>query len=90
MSVDHRLPAPDTPLSDAVADGWEALEQVFRTTVSWDIDPERIAVFGESTGGLIAALAAIRARDSGLPLEPTTPWRAPRRSRMAARHPTMI
>lgn len=68
ISVDHRLLAPDTPLSDAVDDGWEALEHVARTADEWGIDPQRIAVFGESTGGLICAIAAIRARDCGLVL----------------------
>ncbi|MFC3244220.1 alpha/beta hydrolase fold domain-containing protein [Gordonia humi] len=29
------------------------------------MDADRVAVFGESTGGLIAALSAIRARDAG-------------------------
>ncbi|WP_405430248.1 alpha/beta hydrolase [Micromonospora sp. NBC_00617] len=68
ISVEHRLLAPDTPLSDAVDDGWDALEHIYQGPDTWGVDPERVAVFGESTGGLIAALAAIRARDSGLSL----------------------
>ncbi|MYW92954.1 alpha/beta hydrolase [Amycolatopsis rubida] len=68
MSVDHRLLAPGTPLADAVDDGWEALEHVCRAPEEWGVDPGRAAVFGESAGGLIAALVAIRARDAGLSL----------------------
>ena len=64
VSVEHRLLAPGTPLSAAVDDGWDVLRHAAR----WGVDPARTAVFGESTGGLIAALAAIRAGESGLPL----------------------
>lgn len=54
VSVEHRLVAPGTPMSAAVDDAWDILEH-FATQ-------ERIAVFGESAGGLIAALLAIRAK----------------------------
>ncbi len=64
VSVEHRLVSPTVPLSAAVDDGWEVL----RRTAEWGIDPERVAVFGESAGALVAATAAIRARDSGLRL----------------------
>ncbi|GAA2907952.1 alpha/beta hydrolase [Actinoplanes cyaneus] len=64
VSVEHRLVGPAMPLSAAVDDGWEVL----RRTAEWGTDPERVAVFGESAGGLIAAMAAIRARDVGLRL----------------------
>ncbi|MFD7834352.1 alpha/beta hydrolase fold domain-containing protein [Streptomyces sp. NPDC059761] len=39
-----------------------------RHAADWGIDPARIAVFGESCGALIAALAAIRAGQAGLQL----------------------
>ncbi|GIH94124.1 alpha/beta hydrolase [Planobispora siamensis] len=68
VSVEHRLLDPDTPLSAAVADGWDVLLHVERHAAQWGVDPERIAVFGESTGSVVAALAAIRARRSGPPL----------------------
>ncbi|MGW4473046.1 alpha/beta hydrolase [Nonomuraea sp. NPDC004354] len=68
VSVEHRLLDPDTPLSAAVDDGWDALRHVVRHAAQWGIDPARTAVFGESTGSLISALAALRARESGLPL----------------------
>jgi acetyl esterase len=68
VSVEHRLLAPETPMSAAADDGWDVLHTVVQGAVQWGIDPARAAVFGESTGGLIAALSAIRARDSDLRL----------------------
>ncbi|WP_225448544.1 alpha/beta hydrolase [Streptacidiphilus sp. P02-A3a] len=68
VSVEHRLLAPDTPLSAAVDDGWDALQHLLRHAAAWGIDPTRTAVLGESCGGLIAALAAVRAKASGLRL----------------------
>ncbi|MGW5740429.1 alpha/beta hydrolase [Amycolatopsis sp. NPDC003861] len=68
VSVEHRLVAPDHPLPDAVDDGWDALRHLVREAGAWGIDPARVAVFGESCGGLISAVAAIRAREAGLPL----------------------
>ncbi|MGH3376204.1 MAG: alpha/beta hydrolase [Actinoallomurus sp.] len=68
VSVEHRLVAPGTPLSAAVDDGWEVLRHVVRHAGQWGVDPARVAVFGESAGSMVAALAAIRARDSGLAL----------------------
>ncbi len=68
VSVEHRLVDPDHPLPDAVDDGWDVLRHLVREAGTWGIDPARVAVFGESCGGLISALAAIRAREAGLPL----------------------
>ncbi|MEV0148268.1 MULTISPECIES: alpha/beta hydrolase [unclassified Nonomuraea] len=66
VSVEHRLLDSETPLSAAVDDGWDVLQHVVRHPAQWGADPARIAVFGESTGSLISALAAIRARAAGL------------------------
>ncbi|MBB5778852.1 alpha/beta hydrolase [Nonomuraea jabiensis] len=68
VSVEHRLLDQETPLAAAVDDGWDALRHVVRHAGQWGADPARAAVFGESTGSLVTALAAIRARESGLPL----------------------
>ncbi|WP_344467341.1 alpha/beta hydrolase [Kitasatospora kazusensis] len=65
VSVEHRLLAPGTPLSAAADDGWDALHHLVRNAADWGFDPARIAVFGESCGALITALAAIRARAAG-------------------------
>ncbi|NIH81316.1 alpha/beta hydrolase [Amycolatopsis viridis] len=68
VSVEHRLLAPDTPLRAAADDGWDALEHVVRKAAEWGVDPARVAVFGESCGGLIGALTTLQAREAGLPL----------------------
>jgi acetyl esterase len=68
VSVEHRLLAPGVPLAAAADDGWDALAHVTRHAPDWGVDPARVAVFGESTGAAITALAAIRAREAGLPL----------------------
>lgn len=69
VSVEHRLLAPDSPLADAAADGWDVLEHVTRHAAEWGVDSARTAVFGESCGALISALTAIRARQAGLELK---------------------
>jgi acetyl esterase len=68
VSVEHRLLAPGTPLSAAVDDGWDVLCHVVRDAAQWGFDPARVAVFGESAGSVVTALAAIRARGSDLAL----------------------
>jgi acetyl esterase len=68
ISVEHRLLDRDTPLSAAADDGWDVLQHVVRHAGRWGIDPSRVAVFGESCGGLICALAAIRAARTGMRL----------------------
>ncbi|CAO5244396.1 alpha/beta hydrolase [Frankia sp. AgKG'84/4] len=69
VSVEHRLLDQRTPLSAAVADGWDVLQLVLQAAERWGIDAARTAVFGESCGALIGALAAIRARESDLHLK---------------------
>lgn len=68
VSVEHRLLAPDTPLAAAVDDGWDTLRHVVEHAAAWGVDPARTAVFGESCGGLICAMTALRAREAGLRL----------------------
>ncbi|CAI7974324.1 Acetyl esterase [Frankia sp. Hr75.2] len=69
VSVEHRLLGRRTPLSAAVADGWDVLQHVLQAAEQWGIDPARTAVFGESCGALISALTAIRASESDLHLK---------------------
>jgi acetyl esterase len=66
VSVEHRLVFPGTPLSAAVDDGWDVLRHVLRDAAQWGVDPAQVAVFGESAGAMVAALAAIRARNADL------------------------
>ncbi|MBL1119660.1 alpha/beta hydrolase [Streptomyces sp. 110] len=69
VSVEHRLLAPGSSLSNAADDGWDVLEHVVRHAAQWGVDPARAAVFGESCGALISALTAVRARNAGLGLK---------------------
>ncbi|MCL2731441.1 MAG: alpha/beta hydrolase [Actinomycetia bacterium] len=68
VSVEHRLLDHGTSLRDAADDGWDVLDHVVRNAARWGVDPERTAVLGESCGGLISALSALRAKDAGLRL----------------------
>src|SRR5262249_39449741 len=66
VSVEHRLLAPGISLSAVVDDGWDVLRHIVGHAVEWGVDPARTAVVGEGSGALVVALAAIRARESGL------------------------
>lgn len=68
VSVEHRLLSPGITLSAAVDDGWDVLRHLVEHAADWGVDPARVAVVGESTGGAIVALAAMRARQAGLAL----------------------
>ncbi|MER5627708.1 alpha/beta hydrolase [Streptosporangium sp. NPDC002544] len=67
ISVDYRL-APDHPFPAAADDAWSVVRDVFGRPGVYGVDPERIAVCGDSAGGNLAAVAAWQARDAGLRL----------------------
>jgi acetyl esterase len=79
VSVEYRL-APEHPLPRPVDDGYDTLRRLIEDPFGWGIDPAAVAVFGESAGGTLAALVALRAREDGLPLRaqvlgyPSTDW----------------
>lgn len=81
VSVEYRL-APEHPLPLPVEDGYDTLARLVDDHDRWGLDPTAVAVLGESAGGTIAALVALRARDRGLTLRaqaltcPVTDWTA--------------
>ena len=67
IALDYRL-APEHRFPVAVEDTWDALRWLASHGAALGLDPARLAVGGDSAGGTLAAVCAIHARDTGLPL----------------------
>ncbi len=62
VSASYRL-APEHPFPDSIDDCYTALKWLFSNAVSLGVDASRIAIYGESAGGGLAASLAILVRD---------------------------
>ena len=67
VAVDYRL-APEHPYPTAVLDAWDSLQALRTQAPALGLDPDRIAVGGDSAGGTLSAVMALMARDVGQPL----------------------
>jgi acetyl esterase len=67
IALDYRL-APEHRFPVAVDDTWDALQWLASHGATLGLDATRLAVGGDSAGGTLATVAAIQARDAGLPL----------------------
>jgi acetyl esterase len=67
VSVEYRL-APEHPFPAALEDAWTATQWVAAHAGEIGGDPGCLAVGGDSSGGNLAAVCALRARNEGIPL----------------------
>lgn len=67
VSLGYRL-APEHRFPTAVEDTWDGLQWLARERERLGVAGQPMAVGGDSAGGTLAAVAALQARDAGLPL----------------------
>ncbi len=67
VSLDYRL-APEHRFPAAVEDCWAAMHWLVSNAETLRLDGSRLAVGGDSAGGTLAAVCALHARDTSLPL----------------------
>jgi acetyl esterase len=66
IAVDYRL-APEHPFPAAVEDAYAATRYIADHATEFSIDPQRLAVGGDSSGGNLAAVVTLMARETGDP-----------------------
>ncbi|PXX58472.1 acetyl esterase [Nocardia tenerifensis] len=70
VSLEYRL-APENPYPAALHDCVDAFAWLIRNASELGIDPDRIAIAGDSAGGNLAAALCLHRRDAGLTLPRT-------------------
>jgi acetyl esterase len=66
LAVDYRL-APEHPFPEPIEDAWAAYNWATANAAALGTDPGRVAIGGDSAGGNMASVVAMRARDGGAP-----------------------
>ena len=66
LALDYRL-SPEHRYPAAVDDCWAGYQWAVEHAEELGADPERIAVGGDSAGGMLSAVTAIRAAEAGVP-----------------------
>lgn len=66
VSVDYRL-APEHPFPTPLEDCQDALEHVSKEAQALGVDPQRMALAGDSAGGNLCAALSLKVRDEGGP-----------------------
>lgn len=73
IAVDYRL-APEHPFPKGINDSLNAYDEAVTRAKQWGIDPDRIAVAGDSAGGNVAAVVAQQRRNAEHPPKLQVLW----------------